>query len=178
MLTVAAMLATLALTSVVVGVMLAVAVGHAIPALLGLVLGIFLALPAWIMQVLARQSLAVMYERPQTPPPQIVATEETTTLVVPRVMAVAGRPVSHGTLDVKLRGVKPDDARRMIAHLARGGGTSRRAVIEATGVPQGTFEKIMAALEDAGVATNNGRNGWTLTGRLDGMLRELEDKLE
>jgi hypothetical protein len=35
----------------------------------------------------------------------------------------------------------------------------------------------MAALEDAGIATNNGRNGWTLTGRLDGMLDELESRL-
>jgi hypothetical protein len=177
MLTVAALLAMAAIVSLVVGVMLAILTSNAIPALLGLVLGVFLALPAWIMQVLARQSLAVMYERPQAPAPQVVAHEETTTLVIPRVMAVAGRPVTNGTLDVKLRGVKPDDARRMIAHLARGGGTSRRAVIDATGVPQGAFEKVMAALEDAGIATNNGRNGWTLTGRLDGMLDELESRL-
>jgi hypothetical protein len=115
MLTVAALLAMAAIVSLVVGVMLAILTSNAIPALLGLVLGVFLALPAWIMQVLARQSLAVMYERPQAPAPQVVAHEETTTLVIPRVMAVAGRPVTNGTLDVKLRGVKPDDARRMIA---------------------------------------------------------------
>jgi hypothetical protein len=115
MLTVAAMLAMAAIVSLVVGIGLGIAARNAIPVAVGLVLALFFARPAWIVQTLARQSLAVIYERPPQAPPQVVAHEETTTLVIPRVMAVAGRPVTNGTLDVKLRGVKPDDARRMIA---------------------------------------------------------------
>ena len=169
LLTFATMMGLLAVVSLLVGIGLAIATHNAIPLGLGLFLTAFLGLPAMLLQRLTRKSLDAMYGVTiQTTSPQ------QTVVNVERPISIDGKTHSFKTEQIKVS-APPDQVARMLAWLRENPTKiSRAQVMQNAKVSQSTWERVMSALEDAGIVINGGKSGYkTLDDRLD----ELDTKL-
>jgi hypothetical protein len=163
----------LAVVSLVVGVGLAIVAGNAAPAVLGLVLFSFFALPALILRWLTMRSLGAMYEAPKvasTGPQQTV-------LVLERGLNVAGQRTDFGQDRVTIN-APADEVARMLAWIKDNPTrTSRTQVTTNAKVSQTTWERVMHALEEVGAVANGGKSGYSVTDALDDKLSKLDARL-
>lgn len=173
LLTLAAMLGMLAVVSFAVGVGLAIMTGNAVPAVLGIVLCAFFALPALILRWLTMRSLGAMYEGPKVVQPG----PQQTVLVLERGLNVKGQRTDFGQDRVTIN-APSDEVARMLAWIKDNPELTSRAQVTANvKVSQTTWQRVMTALEEIGAVVNGGKSGYTVTDVLDDKLDRLEARL-
>lgn len=169
-LTFAAFLGVLAVVSFVVGVWLAVISSNATPLGLGILLALITGLPAFVLHRLTMRSLNAMYDSR----PEIQAGPQQTVVNVERPIKIDGQAHVFRTEQIKVN-APADQVARMLAWLKDNPTrTSRAQVMQNAQVSQSTWERVMSALEDAGIVVNMGKSGYKT---LDDKLDEMDAKL-
>lgn len=171
LLTVATMLGMLAVVSLFVGIGLAAISKNAIPLALGVLLAAFMGLPAALLQWLTRKSLNAMYGNTKT---LQAAGLQQTVVSMDRPITIDGKQHSFKkeqfTVDAPA-----DQVARMLSWIKDNPTRmSRTQVMQNTRVSQSTWEKVMTALEEAGIVVNGGKSGYKT---LDDKLDELDARL-
>jgi len=170
LLTFAAILGMLATVSLVVGIWLTIVSGNAAPLGLCVLLSVIMGLPALILRWLTMRSLDTMYDKPSVQ----AAGPQQTVVNMDRPIHIDGKAHSFKkeqfTVDAPA-----DQVARMLAWIKDNPTRmSRTQVMQNAKVSQSTWEKVMAALEGAGIVVNGGKSGYKT---LDEKLDDLDARL-